>query len=99
MAKFITLDNLDRFKDNCDNGYMPKKEIDNIPTDNSENLITSGGVKEYVDNQITPHITIDEVPTEDSQNAVSSGGVKEYVDNAIADAISNSIVQALGGDY
>lgn len=49
MAKLITLDNLSRFKSNCDDEYMRQQPIDGAPTDNSKNLVTSGGVKTYID--------------------------------------------------
>ena len=47
------LDNLQSFKTNCDEDYMPKTQVDAAPTDNSENLVTSGGVKAYVDDMKT----------------------------------------------
>lgn len=50
MAELITLDNLSRFKENCDDTYVSKQSIDNTPIDNSEKIVTSGGVKSYVDN-------------------------------------------------
>ena len=56
MAKLITLENLSRFKTNCDDTYIAKELVDDTPTDNSENLVTSGGVKDYVDTAIANSI-------------------------------------------
>lgn len=106
MAKFITLDNLSRFKDKCDENYMSKESIDDTPTENSENLVTSGGIKTYVDDttkaledslddKYMSKELIDDTPTDDSENLVKSGGVKSYVDEAIL----NAITQTLGGSY
>lgn len=50
------LDNLQVFKNTCDDEYIPNMPIDAAPTDNSENLITSGGVKAYVDEVISNSI-------------------------------------------
>ena len=70
--------------------------IDDVPTENSENLVKSGGVKAYVDNAVnTGGVVLDDVPTENSNNLVKSSGIKSYVDNAIQSAITS----ALGGDY
>ena len=52
MAKFITLDNLRRFKKRCDDAYKVNITLDDTPTSDSENPVTSGGVKTYVDTAI-----------------------------------------------
>lgn len=50
MTKFISLDNLSRFKDKCDDNYISKQSIDHTITPSpSDNLVTSSAVKTYVD--------------------------------------------------
>lgn len=90
------------------NDSIISMNIDEVPTDNSNNLVKSGGVKSYVDSEIDAvktyvdetiptqvELTIDDMPTENSENLVKSGGVKTYVD----DAIQSAITSALGGSY
>lgn len=47
---------LDEFKATCDYDYVAKGSVDLTPTDNSENLVTSGGVKAYVDNAVSESV-------------------------------------------
>ena len=46
---------------------------DEAPTENSDNLLTSGAIYEALQNASGG--TVDATPTQDSENAVSSGGV------------------------
>ena len=52
---------------------------DSTPTANSDNLVTSGGVKAVLDQKMNI-ITIDNTPTASSNNLVTSGGVKAALD-------------------
>lgn len=72
-------------------------EVDEVPTEDSDNLVKSGGIfstmavpkydatnrREYYEGGSAFDGNIDSVPTAGSNNAVSSGGTKTYVDNAI----------------
>lgn len=58
---------------------LPK--IDEIPTEDSENLITSGGVYKAIQNTI-PNLTFDSVPTEGSENLVKSGDIYTAIQSA-----------------
>lgn len=58
------------------------KTIDQSPTANSTNLVTSGGVKAALDGK-QDALTFDATPTEGSNNPVTSGGVKAALDSAV----------------
>lgn len=62
-------------------------DIDDIPTDGSENLVTSNGVYDFVMALTNLLRQIDVYPTDGSMNLVTSDGVHD----AIQDAISNVI--------
>ena len=53
--------------------------IDSVPTNNSTNLVTSGGVKTELDKKQNTLI-FDTAPTSGSNNIVTSGGVKTELD-------------------
>jgi hypothetical protein len=54
--------------------YVAKSSIDSVPTENSTNPATSGGIKAELDKK-QDTLTFDTTPTEGSANPVSSGGV------------------------
>lgn len=59
--------------------FMPAMTIDDTPTENSDNLVTSGGVKAALDGK-QGTLTFDTTPTAGSNNPVTSGGVKAALD-------------------
>lgn len=73
-------------------------DMDNVPTQNSNNPVKSGGIfstmavpkydsanrREYYEGGAAFSGNIDSSPTAGSNNAVSSGGTKTYVDNAVS---------------
>lgn len=66
-------------------------QVDQTPTENSQNLVTSGGVWQAIQDAAGSDITIDSTPTAGSDNAVSSGGVWDAIADheiAVAEAIS-----------
>lgn len=79
-------------------------EIDEVPTENSENPVKSGGIfstmavpkynstteTEYFEGGAAFDGNIDSTPTAGSNNAVASGGVKTYVDNAVGSSKSTT---------
>lgn len=65
--------------------YVPiytyeKVEIDSVPTENSDNLVESGGVYTSLDGK-QDALTFDDVPTSGSNNPVKSGGIKNSLDS------------------
>lgn len=78
-------------------------EVDEVPTEDSDNLVKSGGIfstmavpkydsanrREYYEGGAAFDGNIDSVPTAGSNNAVASGGTKTYVDNAVNTAMDN----------
>jgi len=67
-------------------------QVDQTPTENSQNLVTSGGVYEAIQNAGGSDITIDANPTPLSDNAVSSGGTYAAIEEMGLD-----LADALGG--
>ena len=55
-------------------GKQDELTFDLVPTDNSENMVKSGGIKEALDEK-QDVLTFDNAPTENSNNVVKSGGV------------------------
>lgn len=66
-------------KTNSDNLARALQTPDSTPTENSDNLVTSGGVKAALDDK-QDALTFDSTPTAGSTNPVTSGGVKEALD-------------------
>jgi len=78
--------------------------FDNVPTQNSDNPVKSGGIfstmavpkydatnrREYYEGGSAFSGNIDSSPTAGSNNAVASGGTKTYVDTSISNALNNS---------
>lgn len=67
-------------------------QVDQTPTENSQNLVTSGGVYEAIQNAGGSDITIDANPTPLSDNAVSSGGTYAAIEEmglVLADALGS----------
>lgn len=60
-------------------------DIDWEPERDSSNLVTSGGVYEYIKNNSTPNLYYDSVPTQHSSNLVTSG----VIYNALQDVKPN----------
>ena len=61
------------------NDFMPMMTVDSTPTESSQNLVTSGGVKTALDGKQNT-LTFDQTPTANSTNPVTSGGVKTALD-------------------
>ena len=49
--------------------------FDLTPTQNSNHVVTSGGVYSAIQNVVAGSVTMDDAPTQNSQNAIKSGGV------------------------
>lgn len=64
---------------NVDNLARALRNPDTTPTANSDNLVTSGGVKAALDGK-QDTLTFDTAPTANSTNPVTSGGVKAALD-------------------
>ncbi len=62
-------------------GTVTYTAIDSTPTENSTNLVTSGGVADAIEAAIP---TIDSTPTANSTNLITSGAVADIGSNAIA---------------
>lgn len=80
MAKRIDETNLGYLISKIKAAFWPKTDvvqisIDTTPTANSTNLVTSGGVKDYVDNSI-PSVPVQDV-TVDGTSVVNNQGVAE----------------------
>lgn len=80
--------------------------VDEVPTQNSNNLVKSGGIfstmavpkynsateTEYFEGGSAFEGNIDSTPTAGSNNAVASGGTKTYVDSVVAaNSFANSV--------
>lgn len=59
------------------------ENIDAVPTQNSNNLVKSGGVYTALAGKQNT-LTFDNAPTAGSNNPVKSGGIKTAIDNAVA---------------
>jgi hypothetical protein len=59
------------------------ENIDAVPTQNSNNLVKSGGVYTALAGKQNT-LTFDNAPTAGSNNPVNSGGIKTAIDNAVA---------------
>lgn len=91
-------------KINPDELYLVEEEpIDSVPTEGSNNPVTSGGVKTYVDNKVdskvsksgdtmTGPLTLSEAPTEDNHAAT-----KAYVDDSVGALIEASTTDLTAG--
>ena len=71
-------DELDGIYDDLD-GKQAALTFDSAPTANSENPVTSGGIKTALDGKQAT-LTFDSAPTANSTNPVTSGGVKTALD-------------------
>lgn len=76
---------------------------DTTPTDASQNMVTSGGVKGYIDNELGDFIG--KTVTTSTDNFVDNdtsiptcAAVKSYVDNAIDDVVSQRLKMTPFGD-
>lgn len=79
-------------------GKQDTLSYDNVPTQNSNNMVKSGGIfsamavpkydsanrREYFEGGAAFGGNIDSTPTAGNNNAVASGGTKTYVDNAVS---------------
>ena len=61
-------------------GKVNTSDVDSVPTLNSTNLVTSGGIYNSLDGKVNTS-DVDTVPTLYSTNLVESGGVKSALDN------------------
>lgn len=64
-------------------GKQDELTFDEEPKDDSQNPVTSGGLKKAFDN-VQKSLNFDSTPTAGSRNPVTSGGIKTYVDKAVA---------------
>ena len=71
-------DELDGIYDDLD-GKQAALTFDSAPTANSENPVTSGGIKTALDGKQAT-LTFDSAPTANSENPVTSGGIKTALD-------------------
>lgn len=71
-------DELDGIHDDLD-GKQATLTFDSVPTANSTNPVTSGGIKTALDGKQAA-LTFDSAPTANSTNPVTSGGVKTALD-------------------
>ena len=69
---------LDGIYDDLD-GKQAALTFDSAPTANSENPVTSGGIKTALDGKQAT-LTFDSAPTANSENPVTSGGIKTALD-------------------
>lgn len=71
-----------------------KLTFDTTPTADSQNPVTSDGIKKAIDAKTVDlsgyqaKLTFDTTPTENSTNPVTSSGVKTYVDQAISNIVN-----------
>lgn len=65
---------------------------DSVPTANSHNIVTSGGVKTALDAK-QDTLTFDTTPTANSTNPVTSGGVKTALDGKANSSHSHTVSQ------
>ena len=66
-----------------------KLTFDDTPTIDSQNPVTSDGIKKAID-AATPSITIDDTVTSTSENPVRSSGIYQYVQEETSDLVNNS---------
>lgn len=87
--------------------YQTKLTFDTTPTANSNNPVTSGGIKTWVEAKgyLTTHqdisgkqdkLTFDTTPTANSTNPVTSGGIKSYVDSKVSSSGGSGSVDLSG---
>ena len=67
--------------DNMENAQRAFSNPDSVPTESSDNLVTSGGVAVALEGK-QDTLTFDATPTAESTNPVTSGGVKAAIDDA-----------------
>ena len=68
---------------------MPVILIDNVPTNDSENLVTSGGIKTYTDNVVSSVASDVKTYTDNTASSIMID-TKTYTDNAVSIVISDS---------
>lgn len=77
--------------------FLPATPIDTTPTANSDNLVTSGGVKDALDGKQNT-LTFDAIPTDSSTNPVTSGGVNAALNGKADVNHSHNVSEITGMD-
>lgn len=65
-------------------------DMDNAPTDNSDNPVTSGGIYTALQRKQNS-LTFDSFPTQESTNPVTSSGIRSYVNETVGTNITSLI--------